>query len=186
MPQRKLLLDSNAYFRLAQSVRPLLGVEFGADCICLYVITDLQREFDRSSRLQNRFPWVDTPEYVENRRRAISVSRKQGKQIDLAISVIDGHARVSGLGTSPVDVRALATASVLGVTLVSDDIDLLELARAFGVVHLRTLELLHLMTEVGHRSHEQVRAIAAYWRASSDIPADYKADWRRLFDTDPP
>ncbi len=35
MAQRKLLLDSCVYLRLAQSVRPLLGEEFGEDRVCL-------------------------------------------------------------------------------------------------------------------------------------------------------
>ena len=44
MPQSKILIDSNVYFRLAQSIRPLLQVEFGKEKYCLYVIKGLQEE----------------------------------------------------------------------------------------------------------------------------------------------
>ena len=37
MAQQKLLLDSNAYLRLARSIHPLLFVEFGEDRTCLYL-----------------------------------------------------------------------------------------------------------------------------------------------------
>ena len=32
--QRKILLDSNSYLRLAQTIHPLLHVEFGHECHC--------------------------------------------------------------------------------------------------------------------------------------------------------
>ena len=43
VPQSKILIDTNAYFRLAQSIRPLLKVEFGDEEYCLYVIKELQQ-----------------------------------------------------------------------------------------------------------------------------------------------
>lgn len=55
MAQTKILIDSNAYFRLAQSIHPLLQVEFGPETYCLYVIKDLQAEYDRNPRLRNAF-----------------------------------------------------------------------------------------------------------------------------------
>ena len=48
MAQRKLLLDSNAYLRLARSIHPLLFVEFGEDRSCLYLTEDFETEFARS------------------------------------------------------------------------------------------------------------------------------------------
>ncbi len=113
MAQRKILLDSNSYLRLAQTIHPLLHVEFGNERHCLYVIRELQQEFDRSPRLQTKFHWVNEPEYAENRRRSITISRKAAKDIGVTISVIEGEARQRELGVSPVDARALAIASVL-------------------------------------------------------------------------
>jgi len=98
MAQRKILLDSNSYFRLAQTFHPLLQVEFGEECHCLYVIRELQQEFDRSARLQNKFHWVTDPRYVKNRHRAVTIPRKAARTIDVTLSVILGHARQEELG----------------------------------------------------------------------------------------
>lgn len=36
MVQKKILLDSNVYFRLANNIRPLLFIQFGDENYCLY------------------------------------------------------------------------------------------------------------------------------------------------------
>jgi hypothetical protein len=59
MPQGRILLDSNAYFRLAQSIRSLLNSPFGEKKYCLYVIKELQAEYEKNSRLKSKFPWVN-------------------------------------------------------------------------------------------------------------------------------
>jgi hypothetical protein len=41
MAQSKILVDTNVYLRLAQSVKPLLFVPFGDKQFCLYVIPEL-------------------------------------------------------------------------------------------------------------------------------------------------
>jgi len=186
MAQRKTLLDSNTYLRLAQTIHPLLHVEFGDECHCLYVIRELQQEFDRSPRLQTKFHWVNEPEYAENRSRTITIPRKAAREIGVTISVIEGEARVRELGVSPVDARALATASVLEVPLVTDDGDMLVLAEAFAIEKMKTLELLRLMVDCGHATMEQVIAAAGYWRYGRDLPKDYETDFRRLFRKRPP
>ena len=186
MAQRKILLDSNAYLRLAQTFHPLLQVEFGKEHHCLYVVRELQQEFDRSARLQTKFHWVNEPEYAANRSRAITIPRKAARQIAVAVSVIEGEARDRELGVSPVDARALATASVLGVHLVTDDGDMLALAQAFGIDAMKTLELLRLMVDCGHATMEQVISAAGYWRYARDLPKDYEQDFRRLFRKRPP
>ena len=53
MPQRKLLLDTNAYLRLARSVHPLLFSDFGEDRICLYL---------NNESASSRRSWTVTPE----------------------------------------------------------------------------------------------------------------------------
>lgn len=186
MAQRKILLDSNSYLRLAQTIHPLLQVEFGEDSHCLYVIRELQQEFDRSPRLQTKFHWVNDAQFAENRSRSLTIPRKAAKTITLTISFIEGEARQRGLGASPVDARALATASVLEVPLVTDDGDMLSLAQIFDIEAMKTLELLRLMVDCGHATMEQVIAVAGYWRYGRDLPKDYDADFRRLFRKRPP
>lgn len=44
MPQSKILVDTNAYLRLAKTVRPLLFVPFGDNEYCLYILPELNEE----------------------------------------------------------------------------------------------------------------------------------------------
>ena len=55
MAQTKLLLDSNVYFRLAKEIHPLLFQEFGDECYCLYVLEELQAEYDCSPVFKPNF-----------------------------------------------------------------------------------------------------------------------------------
>jgi hypothetical protein len=104
----------------------------------------------------------------------------------VTISVIEGEARQRELGISPVDAKALATASVLQVPLVTDDGDMLALAQVFDIEAMKTLELLRLMVDCGHATMTQVMSAAGYWRYSGDLPKDYDKDFRRLFRKRPP
>ena len=66
MPQSKILIDTNTYIRLAQSIRPLLFMPFGESEYCLYILQELNDELS-NRRLKSKFPWVDEGEYEENR-----------------------------------------------------------------------------------------------------------------------
>ena len=92
MAQRKLLLDTNANLRLARSIHPLLFVDFGEDRTRLYVTEDFGREFARSRRLRSKFPWVDEPEYRDNRQIRPQIGRKQKRAIRTAIDFIGDQA----------------------------------------------------------------------------------------------
>ena len=182
MARSPILVDSNSYFRLAISIRPLLDEEFGGDHrYCLHVIEELEQEFARSSRLQHKFSWVDAPEYRDNRARPLQASRAQQKEMKQAYDFILNHARTEGLGASPVDVRALATAYVLEIRIVTDDQDMLAVAAAFGIQTLNTLALMRLMLDEDHIDMNRVRQIAAYWQFERDTPAGFRDDYRRLF-----
>lgn len=181
MGRTALLLDSNGYFRLAQSIHPLLDQEFGESRYCLYVIPDLDAEFGKSPRLRRKFHWVDEPKYSANRKRPLTLSRQQRGEIPKVFDFIYNHARTEGLGVSPVDVRALATAHVLGVRIVTDDQDMLKLAADFGIETLNTLALMRLMLDSRHIDMNCVRQIAAYWQYEKDTPAHFREDYRRLF-----
>ena len=68
MAQSKILVDTNTYLRLAQSIDPLLYVPFGTSDYCLYVIPEMNVEL-RSRHLRTRFPWVDQADFVAGPRR---------------------------------------------------------------------------------------------------------------------
>ena len=54
-----VLLDTNAYLRLAKRVRPLLGVPFGQKRYVLTVLEDVEEEVRRNPRLRFHYPWFD-------------------------------------------------------------------------------------------------------------------------------
>ena len=186
MRQRKLLLDTNAYLRLARSVHPLLFSEFGEDRTCLYLIDEFEREFARSRRLCSKFPWVDEPEYRDNREVRLQIGRKQRREIKTAIDFIRDQADADALGVSEVDVSVLGHASVLEIGVITDDTDMRTLGSTFGIEIMSTLSLLKLMLDAGHIDFARVRQIAAYWRHEGDLPARVGRDYRRLFGEPPP
>jgi hypothetical protein len=186
MPQSKILVDTNAYFRLAQSIRPLLKTVFGEPKYCLYVIKELQDEYNKNPRLRNNFPWVNEPEYAENRSHRLQVSRKEQKEIDQAFDFMFDHARTAYPGVSRVDVVVLAHAYVLDIPVATDDGDMMALAEDFGIKTFKTLELLKLMLDCGHITIGKVRAIAGYLACVCDLPRDFRKDYKRIFKEDPP
>jgi hypothetical protein len=71
MTQFKILVDSNAYFRLARDIHPLLGKPFGQKKYCLYIIEGFEKEYFYSGRLQSKFQWVTETKYTENRQKKV-------------------------------------------------------------------------------------------------------------------
>ena len=68
MPQKKISIDTNAYLRLAQTIRPLLGKSFGKEKFTLYIHKRFEEEINKSQRLKSKFYWVNNDEYVGNRK----------------------------------------------------------------------------------------------------------------------
>ncbi|HEX5362180.1 MAG TPA: DNA-binding protein [Fluviicoccus sp.] len=181
MPQTKILVDSNSYFRLAKSIHPLLFREFGDQQYCLYVLKELDEEYAVNARLKNKFPWVSDPELADNRSHYLAVGRKQKKEIELAFDYIWDHVQTVHKGPSRIDVLYLAHAYVLGLTVVTDDRDMLAVAEEFNISTRKTLSLMRLMCDCGHLDEVKVREIVEYWRYMGDRPADMEKDYRRLF-----
>lgn len=187
MAQSKILLDSNTYFRLAKSIHPLLFAPFGKESYCLYVVKELDDEYRRSSRLRTKFGWVDDAEFRENRKQRLTLSKSQrDRELQTVNEFLWDHAISEELGTSRVDVIVLAHGYVLGIPVVTDDRDMRALAQAFDIDVWKTLELLRLMLEVSHIDMAKIRQIAAFWSYEQDLPADFVADYRRMFGEPPP
>ena len=184
MAQKKTLLDSNAYFRRAYNIHPLLFVEFGNDKYCLYIIDDLMDEFKNSPRLKNKFDWVKEKAFAENRSHPVDINSKQKKEISDALSYIWGMSRE--IGVSFVDVKAVATALTVKVKLVSDDCGVQEISKTYEVDCISSLALLKLMLDSRHIDMEKVRQTVAYWQFNKDIPKNFKQDYKKLFGENPP
>lgn len=176
-----ILIDSCSYFRLADSLHPLLKTVFCEDGHSLGVIKELQEEYKKNSSLKHKFFWVDQPAYAENRKRCFTLSADQKTAINNAFYFIRETVRDQRLGVSRIDIICLSHAYVLEIPIVTDDSDLLALAKEYDVKAFKTLELLKIMYDCGHVTIEQVKTIAAYWQYLKDKPKSYKKDFKRLF-----
>ena len=192
MAQTKILVDSNSYFRLAQNIHPLLCQAFGSEEYTLYIHSDLNAEFRCSSRLLNKFHWVEAQDYIENRRRSIDLGKEQKKQIDETYGYLweyvqDEFLARSGKGPSPIDTRIVATALVVGIAMVTDDRDMIELADAYEVAHLSSLELMKLMLDKGHIDGDKVDQVVEQWIYDNDTPhRAWESEFERIFEREPP
>ena len=186
MPQSKILLDTNTYIRLAKSIHPLLDVTFGENNTCLYVLKELDTEFSNSRRLQTTFSWVDEDEYSDNRKKQLSLSRKNKKDIGTTVEFLRQHKIDNRLSVSDVDILCLAHGFVLSIPVVTDDTDMLEVANVFGIKVMKTLNLMYLMKESSHIDFKKVKQIAAYWEYISDKPAKFRKEYIDLFGENPP
>jgi len=186
MAESRILLDTNAYFRLAQSIRPLLTVSFGEQNYTLYVLKELQDEYEKSPRLTNRFAWVNEPEFANNRNQRLALTPEEKTEIKRAYDFILDYVRNVHPGVSKVDVLGLAYAEQLGIPVITDDDEMRQAAKDYGIKTMKTLELLKLMLECNHIDMPKVREIVAYWVYMKDTPKAFKADYKKLFGEDPP
>lgn len=183
MAQTKIIVDSNSYFRLAQNIHPFLCKPFGKEQFTLYMHADLTEEIHASSRIRNRFDWVQKEEYRDNRSRSVSLSNTQKKEIEGTYEYLWEHVKEEfiekrGKGPSPVDVKIVATALVLDVFLVTDDQDMIELASTYEAKQMTSIGLMKLMLDCGHINDEKINQVIEQWLYDKDTPY---ASWREEF-----
>ena len=186
MPACNIIVDSCSYFRLAQSIRPLLKTSLGEEKYCLGVIEELDREYKKNPTLKSKFFWVSQKEYADNRKKCFSPTRNQRSEINHALFFIREFARESKFSISEVDNIALSYTYVLKIPVVTDDSDMLEVAKEFNIKTYKTLEILKLMMDKKSITMEKIRSIASYWIYQNDTPKSYRKDFKRIFLENPP
>jgi hypothetical protein len=182
MAQFKLLVDTNTYLRLAQTIRPLLCVPFGDRETCLYILPELNHELS-NRRLKSRFPWIDEEEYQQNRTQFPTIGRKQQKAIKHTFEFLWDHVQSDLPGPSKVDALYIAYGLELDIPVVTDDQDMTQLAEVFEAKVMPTLALMKLMQDSDHIEMKTVRSIIDYWQAIGDCPANMHRDLKRFFPT---
>ena len=122
-PPRVIVLDSNAYFRLARSIRPLLSQPFGdPPPYALKVLHDLDKEFAKSIRLVSKFHWVSDPEYCKDRISAqYLASGKTASQVEMALSYLIYQAKEERIDLSHIDLKVLAVGRARHFPVITDD-----------------------------------------------------------------
>ena len=126
-----------------------------------------------------KFSWAFDPDFIKGRKRTITVSRKQKKEISDVYDYMWGSFKETGV--SEIDVKAAATAQVLKVQLVSDDIGVKNVAEEYGVTCLSTVKMLHIMQQRGHITMDRVRATVQYLQYDNDTCYSFEAEYVELF-----
>ncbi len=181
MAQSKILLDTNSYLRLAQSIHPLLGQSFGEQKFTLYIHKEVEKELGRSSRLQSKFSWIERDEYVNNRKKRLNISKVEKEEIEKNFNFIWDYQKYSELNLSREDIYCIATALELKIPLVTDDQNMISTCKEFDVKVMKTLELMKIMLVNKFIDKLMIKQIIDYWKYENDLPANFDEDFKKLF-----
>lgn len=178
-----VLLDTNAYLRLAKRIKPLLGKPFGQKGYVLTILKDTESEVRRNGRLRHNFPWFQDPD-LANERLAKSLRFKDDEKATLAsaVSVLHGwvQAHVSDFaikGRSPpsvTDCRLLAICQIRSAIVATDDLGMHRLAETFEIDIWHGHELLKKMLSAKMIKPDQVREIYLALEANGDLPVSWE------------
>lgn len=173
-----VLLDTNAYLRLAKRVRPLLGVAFGQKRYVLTVLKDVEDEVRRSRTLQFKFPWFDEEDFGAERDAArIRLTADEKQLLENTRSVLRGHVlgevdRYTTGGRQPpshTDCRVLAFGQVREAIVVTDDLGMHLLAEDFEIPVWHGWQLLAKMKTAKVVDNDLVRDIYEALERNGDL-----------------
>ena len=180
-----VLLDTNAYLRLANRVIPLLGIPFGQKHYVIYVLNDVAAEVTRSPKLRFRYPWFDGNLAVATERRSnqVRLSSEESAQLSAATQflqdwVLQDVRRFTIGGRSPpglIDCRVLAFGQVRQAVVVTDDLGMHDLANEFGIAVWHGYELLAKLRTAKVVTDDLVREIYAALEINGDLTASWRA-----------
>jgi hypothetical protein len=187
LPKKQILLDSNAYFRLADNLYPLLSEPFGKSIKYeLKILGGTLREYNFQARLQSKFTWVDSDRHREDRKRnKLRVKKEVQLTIKDSKEFILSESASRGFTCSPFDIECLATALELSILLVTDDEDLYNLSQEYEIQCISTLELLKLMYDEERLSLKEIQDTVYMWDYMKDLPRNFTTDFKSIFGIEP-
>jgi hypothetical protein len=193
-----VLLDTNAYLRLAKRIKPMLGVRFGQKEYELAVLKDVEEEVHRSAKLKFLFPWFDDGDLTEERlAKGVRLKREEREQLDAAASTLHGWVlahvhEYTTKGRSPpslTDCRMLAFGQIRPAIVVTDDLGMHHLASTFIIGVWHGHELLKKMLTAKLVSPDLVREIYEALENNTDLPATWRDTrhiaFRKIFGAPP-
>jgi hypothetical protein len=178
-----VLLDTNAYLRLAKRIRPLLGVRFGQKDYVLTVLKDVENEVRRSSRLRLKHPWFDDHALGAERDAArVKLSETEKRQIESARSVLRAHVlaeldlytRGGRQPPSDTDCRVLAFGQVRQSIVVTDDLGMHQLALDFQLSVWHGFDLLSKLRAAKKVDNALIREIYEALEVNGDLTATWR------------
>lgn len=186
MAYTRILLDTNTYLRLSKSIKPLLGKPFGKLQYALYLHKEIQLEIDRSNRIKTKFFWLEQEEYKNERKKILTTTKNEKNEIEIAYDYVWQSQKDNGYNLSREDIYCIATALILKIQLVTDDLNMIKTAKDFGVDILKTLELIKLMIDSDFIDKSSLNEIVSYWIYIKDVPGNFKQDFKTIFGKCPP
>lgn len=175
-----MLLDTNAYLRLAKRVRPILGSPFGQKAYVLKILEQVEDEVHGSSRLRFLYPWFNGAEFSEERLATrIRLSKHERQTLDSAASILLAHVRHDAVAytshgrapPSPTDCFILAFGQIRSAIVATDDLGMHQLAKDFAIPVWHGYELLKKMHSAKKIDNNLVREIYAALENNQDLPA---------------
>lgn len=177
-----VLLDTNAYLRLAKRIKPLLGKPFGQKGYVLTILKDVESEVHTSARLKERFPWFDDPPLEQERlAKRVRLSKDEKTQIVAITSVLRAHvlentADYTILGRSPpspTDCFCLAFGQVRTAIVATDDLGMHRLSKDFEIPVLHCHDVLKKMLTAKVIDKVRVAEIYHALEINGDLPRSW-------------
>lgn len=185
-----VLLDTNAYLRLAKRVRPAVGIKFGQKGYVLTIHRSVEDEVRRNPRLRAANPWFDGQEFANERlAKQIRLGAEEKASVLAAQSVLRGwvlaapEPYTSG-GRSPpgaTDCWLLALGQVKPAIVVTDDLGMHALAREFGIVVWHGYQLLDKLRSAKVVDPPLIREIYEALEANGDLPRTWQEAKQTVF-----
>jgi hypothetical protein len=185
-----VLLDTNAYLRLAKRVRPAVGIQFGQKGYVLTVHKSVEDEVHRSARLKSKYPWFDAAEFATERlAKQIRLSEQEKASIQAAQSVLHGWVlsdvdRYTTGGRSPpgqTDCWLLALGQVKPAIVVTDDLGMHALAKDFGIPVWHGYELLDKLRSAKVVDGPLIRELYDALETNGDLPKSWQEAKHTVF-----
>ncbi len=179
-----VLLDTNAYLRLAKRIKPMLGVEFGQKGYVLTILKQVEDEVLASAKLRFNYPWFDNAELVAERlAQRIRLRQDEKEQVEAATSVLRAHvlgnaAAYTSQGRSPpspTDCFILAFGQIRPAIVTTDDLGMHLLAKDFDIPIWHGHELLKKMLSAKLIDNARVREIYEAIENNDDLPRSWRA-----------
>ncbi len=193
-----VLLDTNAYLRLAKRIKPLLGKEFGQKGYVLTILKQVEDEVHKNPRLRFLYPWFDNPELVVQRLASrVRFSKDEKERLDASTSVLRAHvlsnvAAYTSQGRSPpspTDCFILAFGQIRPAIVVTDDLGMHLLAKDFDIPVWHGYELLKKMLSAKLIDNALVREIYEALENNDDLPKSWRvakhAAFKKIFGPEP-
>jgi hypothetical protein len=185
-----VLLDTNAYLRLAKRVRPVLGVVFGQKGYVLTIHKAIEDEVHRNPRLKSKYPWFEDRQFTDERlAKQIRLTTDEKQTIHIAQSVLQGWVlsdpeRFTSEGRSPpgpTDCWLLALGQQKPAIVVTDDLGMHELAKDFNITVWHGFELLDKLRSAKKVNAELIRDIHGALEANGDLTKTWQQAKHSVF-----